>query len=166
MIVTLHKVTTGMNPNCSDQNNEERHVDCLFGKMKRLPFPQTLDSKTTQPFEIIHIDLCRPIPVMRVREKRNTMICPDNWLHGRDISFFAKKCDTAHAFRLFKARAEKFHLKRDYKLIIAQRDRGELIFDDFMHNITIKGIESNLTVHICLRRTPLWRHQIGSLLIM
>ena len=35
---------------------------CLQGKQHRLPFPESSSSATSQPLELLHTDLCRPLP--------------------------------------------------------------------------------------------------------
>lgn len=72
-------------------------------------------------------------------------IFTDNWLHWRDVSLFAEKVNAARAFMLFKARVEKFQLKRDYKLMRVQRDCGEFTSNHFMHELALEAIELNLT---------------------
>lgn len=46
---------------------------------------------------------------------------------------------------LFEANAEKFYQKRGYKLMIMQRDRGELTSNGFIHELVLESINSNLT---------------------
>lgn len=46
---------------------------------------------------------------------------------------------------LFKARAESFQPKRDYKVIIAWWDRGGLTSNNKMHELAFEGLKSNLT---------------------
>lgn len=46
---------------------------------------------------------------------------------------------------LFNARAENFHLKLGYKLMIVQRNRSELTSNGFMYELASEDIKSNLT---------------------
>lgn len=84
------------------------------------------------------------MPVTSVGENKYSRISTDDWSHRRDVSYFAKKSDAAREFMLFKARAEKLPLKRGYKLVIVQRDRGELTPNYFMYGLGMEGLELNL----------------------
>lgn len=53
---------------------------------------------------------------------------------------------------LLKARAKRFHLKRDYKLMIVQRDCGELTSNNFMHQLALEEVHSNITTPYTLKQ--------------
>lgn len=66
MIEALYKTTTGMT-RVSKNIKEERYVDCLVGKIKRLLFPQKLDPRAIKPLQLVYLDLWRLMLVTFVR---------------------------------------------------------------------------------------------------
>lgn len=142
IIAALHKTTTGL-PQIN-KVHVERCADCLLGKIKRLPFPRKLSRGATQPLDIVYVDLCDPMPVISIGRNKYSMIFTDDWSHWRDVSFFVKKSDTVWAFIPFKARVERFHLKRGYKQMIVQHDQCELTSNDLMDELALEGVKSNL----------------------
>lgn len=92
------------------------------------------------PLEVVHVNQYGLIPVTCVGEKKYSTICTEDWFHWKDVSFFIMKSDTVRTFLLFKARAQRFNQKRGYKLMIVQRDRGELTFNNFMQQLALKDV--------------------------
>lgn len=60
------------------------NIKCALGKMQRKPFPKQRDQerKTTNPFEIVHSDVCGP---MKVNQKVEASICLRSLMTTLDI---------------------------------------------------------------------------------
>lgn len=101
--------------------------------------------KATQPLEIVHVDLCRPMPMTSAEGNKYSKICTNDRSFWRDVSYFDKQSDASRALILYKARAEKFHLKSGYKWMGVQRNQGGLTSKVFIHKLALSSLELNLT---------------------
>jgi hypothetical protein len=83
-------LANGMNMKLRLPPNQERCVDCVIGKMPRLPFK--VDDKTvTGLLELIYMDLCGPMKTMSVGGSRYMMIVTDARSRMGYVYFLKKK---------------------------------------------------------------------------
>ena len=54
---------------------------CIIGKQTREPFPKESDSKgSTEPLELVHMDVCGPMPVASKGESRYLATFLDDYI--------------------------------------------------------------------------------------
>lgn len=71
---------------------------CVMGKQHRLPFP-TSESSTSRPLELLHTDLCGPLPVTSTGGSDYFVTILDDYTKLSIVCPLASKSDTAAAVR-------------------------------------------------------------------
>jgi hypothetical protein len=121
---------------------QERCVDCVIGKMPRLPF-KVDDKIVTRLLELIYMDLCWPMKTMSVGGSRYMMIVTDARSQMRYIYFLKKSGKALEYFKEYHIMAEK---KTGQKLMAVRSDNGgEFVNGEFRKYFKNHGIEQQLT---------------------
>lgn len=79
---------------------------CTMEKMHRLPFPDS-NTKTKDIGEIIHADLCGPMPTKSFGRSRYYLLLKDDYSYYREIYFIESKAETLDRIENFLKKAEK-----------------------------------------------------------
>ncbi len=81
---------------------------CVKGKFTRLPFKTNPDrEKTTQVLQLVHTDLCGPMPVPSPSGKRYVLTFLDDWSRCLKIYLLATKDQVLDCFKQYKMAVEK-----------------------------------------------------------
>lgn len=117
---------------------------CIQGKMSRLPFPKHEGIKSKQLLEIIHTDLCGPMPQPTIGGSRYILTFIDDFSRYCYVYFLQKKSETLEKFKEFKEEVEKL---TENKIKYLQSDNGtEYCNKDFDNYLKENGIQRRLTV--------------------
>ncbi|KMQ90225.1 retrovirus-related pol polyprotein from transposon tnt 1-94 [Lasius niger] len=77
-----------------------------MGKLHRLPFPHDT-SKTRSIGEIVHADLCGPMPTKSFGGSKYYLLLKDDYSHYREVCFIESKTETTDCVEKFLKKAEK-----------------------------------------------------------
>lgn len=116
---------------------------CIKGKLTRQPFPKRSRSQTIEPLELVHTDLCGPIPTQTPGGRRYIMTMIDDYSRFTQIFLLKKKSQAGQVIKDFIA----FSQTQFNKLPKAFRfDRGgEYIGHELQEYLKEKGINMQLT---------------------
>ena len=88
--------------------NDDKVCDaCARGKQVRNSFKLKNYVSSTHPFELLHIDLCRPMRITSRGGKRYVLAIVDDYSHFTWTLFLASKEETFEKFLMFLKRTEK-----------------------------------------------------------
>lgn len=125
---------------------------CVKGKQTRHPIPKTASTRSTRPLQLIHSDLCGPLPTPSLFQSRYFITFTDDYSRYSWVYFLTYKSQALDKFRIFKSQVEN---TMRHKIAALQSDRGgeytSQLFSDFCQQ---HGITRQLTV----AKTP---HQNG-----
>lgn len=117
--------------------------ECLEGKSARLPFPQVSVKKTTQPLQLVHTDLCGPMPDVTPGGNRYFMCIVDDY--SRFVKLYLLK-DKAEAKEYIKNYVRMAENQFGRKPAIIRSDRGgEFVNKELAQFYREEGIQSQLT---------------------
>lgn len=116
---------------------------CTMEKMHRLPFPDS-NTKTKDIGEIIHADLCGPMPTKSFGRSRYYLLLKDDYSYYREIYFIESKAETLDRIENFLKKAEK-QCPRGVRIL--RTDNGLEIVNNEMKALTDRlGIRHQRTV--------------------
>ncbi|KAJ0491696.1 putative RNA-directed DNA polymerase [Helianthus annuus] len=115
---------------------------CIYGKQVRRSFP-THAWRSSQPLQLIHADLCGPMPTPSLGGNRYFFLLIDDYTRMSWVYFLTKKSESFEKFKMFKARVER----ESGKLLKTLRtDRGgEFCSGEFNAFCDEHGIHRELT---------------------
>jgi hypothetical protein len=117
---------------------------CILGKQHRTPIPKTSQTPTTRPLQLVHSDLCGPLPQKSLSGSRYILTFIDDYTHYSWVYFLAAKSETFEMFKHFKNMVER---QTTYKLATLQTDRGgEYLSSEFNAYCQYHGIRRQLTI--------------------
>jgi transposase InsO family protein len=121
---------------------------CILGKHQRTTIPKVSTSSTNRILEIVHSDLCGPLPHRSMTRSRYILTFIDDYSRRPWVYFLAVKSETFDLFKSFKSMVEK---KTNQKVSCFRTDHGgkylSLEFNTFYKQ---QGIKRQLTT----TRTP------------
>ena len=118
-------------------------VDCLNGKQTRNSIPKQCSSRSTQPVELVHSDICGPISPISNSGKRYFLSFIDDYSRKAWAYLLAEKSDTLNCFKIFKSMVEK---EAGMMLKCLRTDRGgEYTSTNFVHFCEENEIRRQLT---------------------
>jgi hypothetical protein len=121
---------------------------CLLGKQHRNPFPSASSTPTSRPLELIHSDLCGPLPQKSLTGSRYILTFTYDYSHYSWVYFLSAKSETFDTFKKFQRMVEN---QSHQKLSCLRTDRGgEYLSNEFMAYCKLHGIMRQLTT----ARTP------------
>jgi transposase InsO family protein len=116
---------------------------CLAGKQRRAPFPQKALSRSTEPLQLLHGDLCDPITPATPSGNRYFLLLVDDFSRYMWIALLPSKDAAAAAIKNIQAAAER---KTGRKLLALRTDRGgEFTAADFANYCAHLGVRRELT---------------------
>jgi transposase InsO family protein len=93
---------------------------CVMGKQHRQPFPES-ETKTTQPLELIHMDVCGPMPVQSLGGNRYFATFLDDYTDLSVVMVVSAKSAVPEKVKEVITYLEK---QSGYKVKILRSDRG------------------------------------------
>jgi transposase InsO family protein len=122
---------------------EELCHACLAGKQARVPFPQTVQWRATQPLELLHIDLCGPITPSTAAGNKYFMLIVDDCTRWMAVYALKSKDQACEMFVKFKSESEN---QIGLKIKCVRSDRGgEFLSGAFKEVCESAGIKRHFT---------------------
>jgi hypothetical protein len=116
---------------------------CIMGKQHRHPIPKLSLTSTTKSLELVHSDLCGPLPHKSLIGSRYILTFIDDYTKRSWVYFLATKAETFECFKHFKSLVEN---KTSLKLSWLCSDKGgEYLSDAFTSYCKLHGIYRQLT---------------------
>jgi transposase InsO family protein len=121
---------------------------CVCGKQHRQALPKAAVRVTSRPLQLVHSDLCRPMPVESLSKSRFFLTFIDDYSRHCWIYFLAAKGEAFSRFKHFKSTNKNL---LQCQLGQLQSDRsGEYLSTEFTHYLDQHGHTRQLTA----ARTP------------
>ncbi|GFW68358.1 retrovirus-related Pol polyprotein from transposon TNT 1-94 [Trichonephila clavipes] len=125
-------------------NGKTHCIPCKLAKSKRVSFKKTGAVRSKRPLELLHMDLCGPMPTESQGSNKYFLSIIDDYSRKVTVFPIRNKSDVFHTFIRFQKRAERFLSKK----VIAVRTDGGLEFcnkdmDNFLTELGIKHEVTN-----------------------
>ncbi|GFT64272.1 retrovirus-related Pol polyprotein from transposon TNT 1-94 [Trichonephila clavipes] len=125
-------------------NGKTHCIPCKLAKSKRVSFKKTGAVRSKRPLELLHMDLCGPMPTESQGSNKYFLSIIDDYSRNVTVFPIRNKSDVFHTFIRFQKRAERFLSKK----VIAVRTDGGLEFcnkdmDNFLTELGIKHEVTN-----------------------
>ncbi|GFU61686.1 copia protein [Trichonephila clavipes] len=125
-------------------NGKTHCIPCKLAKSKRISFKKTGAVRSKRPLELLHMDLCGPMPTESQGGNKYFLSIIDDYSRKVTVFPIRNKSDVFHTFIRFQKRAERFLSKK----VIAVRTDGGLEFcnkdmDNFLTELGIKHEVTN-----------------------
>ncbi|GFV26440.1 retrovirus-related Pol polyprotein from transposon TNT 1-94 [Trichonephila clavipes] len=125
-------------------NGKTHCIPCKLAKSKRVSFKKTGAVGSKRPLELLHMDLCGPMPTESQGGNKYFLSIIDDYSRKVTVFPIRNKSDAFHTFIRFQKRAERFLSKK----VIAVRTDGGLEFcnknmDNFLTELGIKHEVTN-----------------------
>ncbi|GFS61618.1 retrovirus-related Pol polyprotein from transposon TNT 1-94 [Trichonephila clavipes] len=125
-------------------NGKTHCIPCKLAKSKRVSFKKTGAVRSKRPLELLHMDLCGPMPTESQGGNKYFLSIIDDYSRKVNVFPIRNKSDVFHTFIRFQKRAERFLSKK----VIAVRTDGGLEFcnkdmDNFLTELGIKHEVTN-----------------------
>ncbi|GFX20992.1 retrovirus-related Pol polyprotein from transposon TNT 1-94 [Trichonephila clavipes] len=120
-------------------NGKTHCIPCKLVKSKRVSFKKTGAVRSKRPLELLHMNLCGPMPTESQDGNKYFLSIIDDYSGKVTVFPIRNKSDVFHTFIRFQKRAERFLSKK----VIAVRTDGGLEFcnkdmDNFLTELGIK----------------------------
>ncbi|GFV87004.1 copia protein [Trichonephila clavipes] len=93
-------------------NGKTHCIPCKLAKSKRVSFKKTGAVRSKRPLELLHMDLCGPMPTESQGGNKYFLSIIDDYSRKVTVFPIRNKFDVFHTFIRFKKRAERFLSKR------------------------------------------------------
>ncbi|XP_039313806.1 uncharacterized protein LOC105196674 isoform X1 [Solenopsis invicta] len=134
-------LATGIN---FDDERSEQCVACLKGKQTRKPFKNINAKRANNLLQIIHSDLCGPMPVYSWSGKRYILNFIDDFSRKIHVYFLASKTEVCSFLKNYQSLVEN---ETDRTIKILRTDNGrEYVNKEFEEYLKFKGIKHQLIV--------------------
>lgn len=117
---------------------------CVFGKQTRSSFPKNTNIRSSRILELIHSDVCGPMPTTAYDGSRYFVTFTDDFSRASIVYCIERKSEVLDKFKEFVAMAEALHGKRVAKL--RADNGGEYTSNGFKDYCKQKGIQMLFTV--------------------
>ena len=123
-----------------DSNCKDDCVICITCKLTRAAFPKKSDYRAKKPLELIHSDLCGPMPTKTPSGKRYVLTLIDDYSRYTLIYLLKSKSEAFQRFKEYRAMVENL---LGAKIKAIRTDRGKEYvnkdFEDYLNRNGIKG---------------------------
>jgi hypothetical protein len=120
---------------------------CLIGKQTRNILPKTTKRRSSTPLDLVHMDLCGPLPVQARNGARYMMLIVDDCTRFVHVKFLKSKSQAFDAFKVYRQWAENLHSAHGHRIHRLRTDNGgEFISAPFLQYLAEHGIASERTV--------------------
>ncbi|GFX42054.1 retrovirus-related Pol polyprotein from transposon TNT 1-94 [Trichonephila clavipes] len=125
-------------------NGKTHCIPCKLAKSKRVSFKKMGAVRSKRPLELLHMDLCGPMPTESQGGNKYFLSIIDDYSRKVTVFPIRNKSDVFHTFIRFQKRAERFLSRK----VIAVRTDGGLEFcnkdmDNFLTELGIKHEVTN-----------------------
>lgn len=111
----------------------------MLGKQHKLPFKKGVQIRRNRVGELIHADLCDPMPVDSVGGSKYFLLLKDDYSCYRAVYFLRHKSDTFERFKKFE---NAFNNKFEYRIKTLKCDNGtEFCNNQFREHLISRGIK-------------------------
>ncbi|GFV01951.1 retrovirus-related Pol polyprotein from transposon TNT 1-94 [Trichonephila clavipes] len=93
-------------------NGKTHCIPCKLAKSKRVSFKKTGAVRSKRPLELLHMDLCGPMPTESQGSNKYFLSIIDDYSRKVTVFPIRNKSDVFHTFIRFQKRAERFLSKR------------------------------------------------------
>ncbi|UYV76012.1 hypothetical protein LAZ67_13002147, partial [Cordylochernes scorpioides] len=116
---------------------------CIMGKLTRQPYHPVTTNCTSKPLELVHMDLCGPMPHQSLGGSKYFFVLVDDFSRRTFIYFLKNKDETLGKFEEFKTRVEN---ELNLKIKDVRTDNGTEFTNHRFKNFSIKnGIHHQLS---------------------
>ncbi|GFV60070.1 retrovirus-related Pol polyprotein from transposon TNT 1-94 [Trichonephila clavipes] len=124
-------------------NGKTHCIPCKLAKSKRVSFKKDGAVRSKRPLELLHMDLCGPMPTESQGGNKYFLSIIDDYSRKVTVFPIRNKSDVFHTFIRFQKRAERFLSRK----VIAVRTDGGLEFcnKDMDNSLTELGIKHEVT---------------------
>lgn len=127
------------------KTNEDRFCEaCTKGKQHRCPYPKTADYRASEPFELIHSDVCGPMSVSSLGGSRYYVTFIDDYSRYTFVYFMKNKSEVLEKFKEFHAYA--MNVGENPIKILRSDNGGEYSSKEFESFLKSNGIVHQLSV--------------------
>lgn len=120
---------------------------CALSKIHRLPFPQQSSTKTSRIGQIIHADVCGPLPEKSFTGAKYFLLLKDDYSHYRTVYFLGAKSDVLECLKDYIKKTEK-HCPRGIEIF--RSDNGlEFVNQEVTKLMKEYGISHQNSVVYC-----------------
>lgn len=127
-----------------DNKTYQKCIACIEGKQTRLPFPKRTFHRATEVLQLVHSDVCGPMPCMSMSGLKYFLTFIDDFSRKTFVYFLKQKSEVFEKFKEWKALVEN---QTNKKLKVIRSDNGgefvNLSFQNFMKQ---NGIRHETTV--------------------
>ncbi|GFW42953.1 retrovirus-related Pol polyprotein from transposon TNT 1-94 [Trichonephila clavipes] len=95
-----------------NDNGKTHCIPCKLAKSKRVSFKKTGAVRSKRPLELLHMDLCGPMPTESQGGNKYFLSIIDDYSRKVTVFPIRNKSDVFHTFIRFQKRAERFLSKR------------------------------------------------------
>ena len=117
---------------------------CAYGKQHCLPFPKKSVHKCKQPLELIHTDVCGPIPINSVGGSRYFVTFTDDYTHYTYVNMIKNKSEGIDKLREYVKMAE--NITRQGVKRICRDNEQEYVSEEFKAFCKSHGILKDNTI--------------------
>lgn len=117
---------------------------CVFGKQKRASFPKNKNARSSRILELIHSDVCGPMPTTAYDGSKYFVTFTDDFSRASMVYFIKHKSEVLAKFKEYAAMAEALHGTRIAKLRVD--NGGEYTSNEFKQFCKASGILISYTV--------------------
>ncbi|GBN08374.1 Retrovirus-related Pol polyprotein from transposon TNT 1-94 [Araneus ventricosus] len=124
--------------------NEQLNCEvCKLAKSKRKSFKPIGKIKSTKPLQLLHMDVCGPLPSQSLRGHRYFLSITDDYSRKVIVYPMKNKSEVFDCFTKFQKRAERY---LNSKIINIRTDRGmEFCHNEFQNFLDNQGIRAERT---------------------
>lgn len=127
-----------------DNVSSEPCIACLEGKQTRLPFKGKGGKRVNEPLQLIHSDLCGPMPEKSWGGSRYFLTFIDDHSRKVFVFFLKAKNEVFNIFKQFQAMVEN---ETDKKIKVLRTDNGgEYVSSNMKNHLQKLGIKHQLTI--------------------
>ncbi|XP_061717605.1 uncharacterized protein LOC133525334 [Cydia pomonella] len=120
---------------------------CIKGKLSAEPFPKASNSTTTQPLQLVHTDVCGPMPETSHGGGKYLLTFTDDYSRKSFAYIMKNKSQVFDCFKHFKAMVEK---EKSLPILCLRSDNGgEFTSSKFTQYLKEHGIIHQTTIPYC-----------------
>jgi Integrase core domain/GAG-pre-integrase domain len=129
---------------CTGLGTDRVYESCVYGKAHLLPFPKKSTSRARDVLDLVHSDVCGPMPVEYVGGVRYYVGFTDDWSRWSDVFCTKRKSNVLECFIRWQGLVER---QTGRKIRVLRSDNGgEYMSTEFTKHLEQGGIKHELSV--------------------